>query len=59
MKRRKRSFISGMADVANSSRKSISNPAKSDLRALSSDWEKIGKDLRYAINKYKKEYVNE
>ena len=56
MRRRTRSFISGMADVANSSRKSISNPAKSDLRALSSDWEKIGKDLRYAINKYKKEY---
>ena len=51
MNRGLRSFITGMADVSNSSRKSNIHLKKNDNESLYSDWKKIGKDFKKAINK--------
>lgn len=55
MNRGLKSFITGMADVSNSSRKSNIHLKKNDNESLYSDWKKIGKDFKKAINKYEKE----
>lgn len=61
MKREIQSFIAGVADIVYSPhvsvKKSRSNFEKNDLKALQSDWEKVGEDLRKAMKKYEKERI--
>ena len=55
MKRNLREFINGIADIVYQPKISLkknSNFEKDDYKALKSDWEKVGNDIRDAMKKY-------
>ena len=60
MKKHLQDFINGIADIIYSPeislKKSNSNFEKNDLKALQSDWEKVGNDIRNAMSEYDKQY---
>ena len=60
MKKHLQDFINGIADIVYSPeislKKSNSNFEKNDLKALKSDWEKVGNDIRNAMSEYDKQY---
>lgn len=55
MKRNLKAFIDGIADIVYQpeiSLKKNSNFEKDDYKALKSDWEKVGNDIRNAMKEY-------